>query len=239
MTFLVSAKTPLCHKVMDDHILQSRHEIKDADELETFREGFVGLCWLDGPNSLISMLYLSYLMWCGSWEHDVMSVCSVFRLPFLLHVDMFWNSILESGWPFCSWFWGWSRELCSQDGADIGWCICIGSVDKYNSCSILLDIRPDRRRIHCWPMMRKMFVQLCRGEKEQWGVQLITLNVLSIYALVRLHYSNSANLMQHDHFLTMGCVVGALIVVGTTELAACSCLCILWLLMKHWDSWKS
>ena len=62
MTFLVSAKTPLCHKVMDDHILQSRHEIKDADELETFREGFVGLCWLDGPNSLISMLYLSYLM---------------------------------------------------------------------------------------------------------------------------------------------------------------------------------
>ena len=49
-------------KVMDDHILQSRHEIKDADELETFREGFVGLCWLDGPNSLISMLYLSYLM---------------------------------------------------------------------------------------------------------------------------------------------------------------------------------
>ena len=76
-------------------------------------------------------------------------------------------------------------------------------------------------------MMRKMFVQLCRWEKEQWAVQLITLNVLSIYALVRLHYSNSANLMQHDHFLTMGCVVGALIVVGTTELAACSCLCIL------------
>ena len=62
--------------------------------------------------------------------------------------------------------------------------------------------------------------------KEQWGVQLITLNVLSIYALVRLHYGNSANLMQHDHFLMMD-VVGASIVVGTTELVACSCLCIL------------
>ena len=55
---------------------------------------------------------------------------------------------------------------------------------------------------------------------------LITLIVLSIYALVRLHYGNSANLMQHDHFLMMD-VVGASIVVGTTELVACSCLCIL------------
>ena len=62
MIFLVSAKTPLCHKVMDDHILQSRHETKDAGELETFLEEFVGLCWLGGPNCLISMLYLSYLM---------------------------------------------------------------------------------------------------------------------------------------------------------------------------------
>ena len=44
---------------MDEHILQSRREIKNADELETFRERFRGLCWLDGPNSLISMLYLS------------------------------------------------------------------------------------------------------------------------------------------------------------------------------------
>ena len=117
---------------MDDHILQSRHEIRNAGDLETFRERFRGLCWLDGPNSLISMLYLSYLMWCGSWEHDVMSVCSVFRLQFLLHVAVFWNSILKSGWPFCSWFWGWSRELCSQDGVDIGWCICIENVNKYN-----------------------------------------------------------------------------------------------------------
>ena len=89
MIFLVSAKTPLCHKMMDDHILQSRHETKDAGELETFREEFVGLCWLVGSNCLINMLYLSYLMWCGSWEHDVMSVCSVFRLPFLLHVDYY------------------------------------------------------------------------------------------------------------------------------------------------------
>ena len=47
---------------MDDHILQSRHETKDAGELETFREEFVGLCWLGGPNCLINMLYLSYLM---------------------------------------------------------------------------------------------------------------------------------------------------------------------------------
>ena len=72
------------------------------------------------------------------------------------------------------------------------------------SCSILLDIRPDRRRIHRWSTMRKMFVQLCRREKEQWGVQLITLNVLSIYALARLHYGNSANLKQRDHFLMIG-----------------------------------
>ena len=72
------------------------------------------------------------------------------------------------------------------------------------SCSILLDIRPDRRRIHRWPTMRKMFVQLCRREKEQWGVQLITLNVLSIYALARLHNGNSANWKQRDHLLMIG-----------------------------------
>ena len=109
---------------MDDHILQSRHEIKNADELETFREGFVGLCWLDGPNSLISMLYLSYLMWCGSWEDDVMFVCSVFRLPFLLHVvydlDFYFGKRLTilflvlglvSWVVFAGWSWYWMVYL--------------------------------------------------------------------------------------------------------------------------------
>ena len=51
----------------------------------------------------------------------------------LLFGILFW----EAADHFCSWFWGWSRELCSQDGADIGWCICIGSVNKYN---VLFDI---------------------------------------------------------------------------------------------------
>ena len=41
-----------------DHILQNRHEIRDADDLETFRERFRRLCWLDGPNRSIIMLYL-------------------------------------------------------------------------------------------------------------------------------------------------------------------------------------
>ena len=167
MTFLVSAKTPLCHKVMDDHILQSRHEIKDADELETFREGFVGLCWLDGPNSLISMLYLSYLMWCGSWEHDVMSVCSVFRLPFVLHVvydlEFYFGkrlTILFLVLGLVSWvvFAGWSWYRMVYLYRECWQVQC--------PCSILLDIRPDRWRIHRWPMMTKMSVQLCRGEKN-------------------------------------------------------------------------
>ena len=174
-------------------------------------------------------------MWGGSWKHDVMSVCSVFRLQFLLHVAMFWNSILKSGWPFCSWFWGWSRELCSQDGADIGWCICIGSVDKYNVLvryCWTFDLTEGEYTVDRW--WRRCLCNCAEGKRTM----LITLIVLSIYALVRLHYGNSANLMQHDHFLMMD-VVGASIVVGTTELVACSCLCILWLLMKHWDSWKS
>ena len=54
---LVVEKFPYI-KVMDDHILQSRHEIRNADDLETFRERFRKLCWLDGPNRSISMLYL-------------------------------------------------------------------------------------------------------------------------------------------------------------------------------------
>ena len=61
-----------------------------------------------------------------------MSVCSVFRLPFLLHVVYDLEFHFGKRLTIFSWFWGWSRELCSQDGADIGWCICIGNVNKYN-----------------------------------------------------------------------------------------------------------
>ena len=122
---------------MDEHILQSRHEIKNADELETFRERFRGLCWLDGPNSLISML--SQIIWCEIVPEIWCYVC-VFCFPITISVTC--SYVLEFyfgkrltilflvlglvAWVvFAGWSWYWMVYLyreCQQVQCPVRYC---------------------------------------------------------------------------------------------------------------------
>ena len=72
-------------------------------------------------------------------------------------------------------------------------------------CSILSDIRPDRRRIRCWLMFDDgRCLCSCAEGKRTMGYPIDYTNELSIYALPRLHNDNSANWKQRDHLLMIG-----------------------------------
>ena len=86
-----------------------------ADDLETFRERFRRLCWLDGPNRSIIMLYLWKIrLWDESWEaqYYMKFVCSVFRLRFLLHMIVFLDFYFEKRAPMLFPVWGLAWVSC-------------------------------------------------------------------------------------------------------------------------------
>ena len=100
-----------------------------ADDLETFRERFRRLCWLDGPNRSIIMLYLKIFDVRWFLKNIMLCLCVLFSDYNFCYIWLCsWIFIPRSVRPFCSRFGAWQGELCPQNGVDSERCMRVKNV---------------------------------------------------------------------------------------------------------------